>query len=162
MSRAVRPRYLLHSLHWLLTASSHSLGRTAFPYPVGSLCLLMRAEKFISLPADPLGARRNSNQPSLNLCGPVQVSAADSRLPDQGESMARHHASETAGLLVAISVTILLSACGDSPTSPGVTDRPAAPTYTLSGRGHRGDREGARPRHRRPRRRIHFSAGHDD
>ena len=51
--------------------------------------------------------------------------------------MARYHASETAGLLVAISVTILLSACGDSPTSsptsPGVTDRPAAPTYTLSG-----------------------------
>lgn len=47
--------------------------------------------------------------------------------------MAGYHARETVRRSLAISVTILLSACGDSPTSPGVTDRPAAPTYTLSG-----------------------------
>ena len=47
--------------------------------------------------------------------------------------MPGYHASETIRLLLAMSVTIVLSACGDSPTSPGGTERPSTPTYTLSG-----------------------------
>jgi hypothetical protein len=47
--------------------------------------------------------------------------------------MAGCHAREMARLSVAISVIILLSACGDSPMSPGAANGPPAPTYTLSG-----------------------------
>ena len=47
--------------------------------------------------------------------------------------MAGYHAREMVRLSVAIIVTILLSACGDSPTLPGTTDQPPTPTYTLSG-----------------------------
>ena len=47
--------------------------------------------------------------------------------------MAGYYARETRRLSLAVSVTILFSACGDSPTSPGATDRPPTPTYTLSG-----------------------------